>query len=63
MKLEIEIPNKLAPVIAEIVRCHGRDDDGLSDANIMRDHKLTVPEYVEAQRLFGQILSQLEKSV
>lgn len=61
MKLSLDIPDKLAPAIAEIIRCWDRDDDGLSDANIMRDYNLTVPEKVEADRLFGEILSQLEK--
>ena len=35
MKLALDIPGKLAPAIAEIIRCYDRDDDGLSDANIV----------------------------
>lgn len=57
MKLVLDIPDKLAPAIGEIIRAYGRDDDGLSDANMM---SLTVPEAVEADRLLDEILSQLE---
>lgn len=60
MKLEIDIPDKLAPAIAQIICDRDRDDDGVADAMIMRDHGLTVEEKVEADRLFGEILAQLE---
>ena len=62
MRLEIDIPDKLAPAVAEIIRTWDRDDDGLSDAMIMRDYELTVAEKVEADRLLGEILNQLEQS-
>lgn len=60
MKIVIEVPDELAPVVLKILENKDfPDDDGRSDAHIMNELELTVDQYVAASNLADAFEDQL----
>lgn len=62
MKLEIEVPDDLAKVVAALIRQPREDLDGMEDVIIMEEFGLTTEQFVKASSLMAKIVRLLEAS-
>lgn len=61
MKIEMEIPELLVPIVYEILKTDvPDDDDGATDAYIMRRTGASVGEFVQADHLATVLLELLD---
>lgn len=68
MRIVIDIPDDLAPVVVAILRnqiacCSEYDDDGLADATIMHDFNLPVSDYVQATDIVDSFQCKIEEAL